>query len=266
MAAALRFSDIPAAIDIPVSGLDTEEAVEVNLEDHLEDPTELCQLLENEKAAKNLWITIALAYAKQQQIDHAIEILNKGLSSLSKSAPKERLSLLGCMAWLDLLKSRHAPRVATEGELASEAKMKDYYLREATSTINEALRINPAFPPLFLTRGVLFLLRASLQASGRAGVSAGEAERIDSLKQAQRCFEDALKSSGGRNMMAIMGRARTQYLLGKYTDALQSYQDVLGKMPSLTDPDPRIGIGCCLWQLGYHDRAKLAWERSLALV
>lgn len=264
--ASMRFSDIPSAIDIPVSGLDTEEAVEVNLEELLDDSTELCQLLENEKASKNLWITIALAYAKQNQVDHAIEILNRGLASLARSVPKERLSLLGCVCWLHLLKSRKAPRVAPEGQLVSEAKTKDHYLREATSTINDALRINPAFPPLFLTRGVLFLLRASLQSSSRSAAATGDSERLESLRQALKCFEEAWKSSGGRNMMAILGRSRTQYLLGRYADALQGYQEVLGKMPTLIDPDPRIGIGSCLWKLGFKDRAKLAWERSLALV
>ncbi|KAK4946254.1 protein required for normal CLN1 and CLN2 G1 cyclin expression [Elasticomyces elasticus] len=260
-----RFSDIPAAIDIPVSGgLDADEAVEVNLEDHLDDPTELCQLLENEKAAKNLWITIALAYAKQAQIDHAVEILGKGLGSLSRSGPKERLSLLTCVAWLNLLKSREAPRVLSEIQQSTDTKTKDTYLREATATINDALRINPAFPPLYLTRGVLFLLRASLLASTKTGPGA-DAERAESLKQASKCFDDALRSSDGRNMMAAMGKARTLYLLKQYGAALQTYQEVLSKMPGLTDPDPRIGIGCCLWQLGFPERAKSAWERSLAL-
>ncbi|EXJ79880.1 hypothetical protein A1O3_08165 [Capronia epimyces CBS 606.96] len=260
---ASRFADIPSAIDIPVSGgLDADEAVEVNLEDHLDDPTELCQLLENEKAAKNLWIVIALAYAKQAQIDHAVEILIKGLGSLSRSGPKERLSLLTCLAWLNLLKSRQAPRVLPESQPSSDAKTKDHYLREATSTINDALRINPAYPPLYLTRGILFLLRASLQSSTKTGA---EAERAESLKQALKCFDDALRASDGRNMMAAMGRARALYLLKQFGPALHTYQEVLSKMPGLTDPDPRIGIGCCLWQLGFQERAKIAWERSLAL-
>lgn len=207
-AVTLRFSDIPSAIDIPVSGLDTEEAVEVNLEDHLEDPSELCQLLENEKAAKNLWLTISLAYAKQQQIDYAITILESGLLSLTKSATsKDKLSLHTCLAWLHLLKSRHAPRVAPESSLISDVSLtKDHYLNEATRTINEAGRINPAFQPLYLTRGILSLLRASLQSSSRTGGSASDAERIDLLRQAQKWFEEALKASGGRNMMALMGR------------------------------------------------------------
>jgi len=261
----LRFSDIPPAVDIPVFGED-DQAVEVNLEELLDDTTELCQVMENEKSAKNLWITIAMAYAKQQQNDHAIDILHKGLLSLARSAPKDKIGLLACLCWLYLLKSRHAPRVPPDGQLVSDAKTKDHFLREATTAINDASRLNPAFPPLYLARGVLSLLRASLQSSSKSGTSAADAERSESLRQALKCFEDAFKSSGGRNMMAILGRARVQYLQGKYADSLQSYQEVLSKMPSLTDPDPRIGIGGCLWQLGFKERAKAAWERSLALV
>jgi len=263
-----RFKDIPPAIDIPVSGIENEEAVEVNLEDLLDDPTELCTLLENEKATKNLWMTISLAYAKQGQIDHSIEILHKGLAALGRGGPKDKLGLLGCLCWLYLLKSRHAPRVASEGQAVAEAKIKDHFLREATSTINDASRINPAFPPLFLTRGVMFLLKSSLSSAPKVGGSAGGeiSERVELLRQALKSFQDASKSSGGRNLMATLGVARSQYLLGRYNEALVGYQEVLMKMPGLIDPDPRIGIGCCLWQLGLREQAKGAWERSLALV
>ncbi|GLA14985.1 hypothetical protein AnigIFM63309_010114 [Aspergillus niger] len=260
----LRFSDIPSAIDIPASTLDSE--VEVSLEILPDDPTELCTLLENEKAAKNFWVTIALAYAKQKQLDHAIDILNKGLASVAHGATKEKLGLLGWVCWLLMLKSRNAPRVAPEGELYTEAKTKDHYLQLATSTLNEASRLNPAFPPLFLARGVLSLLRASLHPPRpvRPG-TVDTSERVESLRQALKCFDESSKAFGGRNVMAILGRARTQYLLGRYAEALEGYQKVLMKMPSLTDPDPRIGIGSCLWQLGFKEQAKVAWERALAL-
>jgi RNA polymerase-associated protein CTR9 len=261
----LRFSDIPSAIDIPASTLDSE--VEVSLEGLPDDPTELCTLLENEKAAKNFWVIIALAYAKQKQIDHAIDILNKGLASVAHGAAKEKLGLLGWVCWLLMLKSRQAPRVASEGELYTEAKTKDYYLQLATSTLNEASRLNPAFPPLFLARGVLSLLRASLHPPRpvRPG-SVDTSERVESLRLALKSFDESSKAFGGRNVMAILGRARAQYLLGRYAEALEGYQKVLMKMPGLTDPDPRIGIGCCLWQLGFKDQAKVAWERALAVV
>ena len=263
----MRFTDIPSAIDIPVSGPDTEEAVEVNLEELLDDTTELCQLLENEKAPKNLWITIALAYAKQGETDQAIEILDRGLQSVARSGPKEKLSLLNCICWLRLLKSRKAPRQLPKqtDEVGTDLKTKDDFLRETTIALNEALKINPSFPPHHLMRGVLHLLRASLMTSTKIGNSVGS-DRDEALKQAQKHFDDAVKSSSGLNLMAILGRARTQYLLGRIQDALTSYQEVLSRMPSLTDPDPRIGIGCCLWRLGFKERAKAAWERSLELV
>ncbi len=264
----MRFSDIPSAIDIPVSGLDAEEAVEVNLEELLDDPTELCTLLEQEGAAKNFWMTIALAYAKQQKVDHAIEILTKGLGSLSRGPPKEKLGLLSLLCWLFLCKSREAPRLKPDDQLESEARTKDFYLQAATGSLNDASRINPSFPPLFLARGVLYLLRASLQPPSKplAPGAADHSERAQTLRDASKCFEDASRVSGGRNMMAVLGRARTQFSLGKYADALDGYQEVLAKMPYLTDPDPRIGIGCCLWQLGFREEARDAWERALEIV
>ncbi|KAJ5910984.1 uncharacterized protein N7473_000287 [Penicillium subrubescens] len=260
----LRFSDIPDAIDIPASSFDSE--VEVSLLDLPEDPTELCTLLENERAAKNFWVIIALAYAKRKQLDHALDILQKGLASVAHGATKEKLGLLGWICWLLMLKSRQAPRVAPEGELYTEAKTKDFYLQQATSILNEASRLNPAYPPLFLARGVLCLLRASLHPprAVRPG-TVDTSDRVESLRQALKCFEESSKAFGGRNIMAILGRARALYMLGRYADAMADYQKVLMQVPNLTDPDPRIGLGCCLWQLGFKDQAKVAWERSLAL-
>lgn len=263
-----RFSDIPSAIDIPVSGADIEEAVEVDLEGLLDDPTELCTLLENENAAKNFWMVISLAYAKQGKMDHAIEILNKGLVSLSRGPQKEKIGLLSLLCWLYLYKSREAPRVVPEGELVSEARTKDYYLQAATGTLNEASRVNPSFPPLFLARGILSLLRASLQPPSKAPAPGAveHSERVETLRQALKCFDDASRVSTGRNMMALMGKARTLFSLGRYTDALDCYQEVLAKMPEMQDPDPRIGIGCCLWQLSHQNEAREAWERALEIV
>ncbi|KAL4917936.1 hypothetical protein BDW62DRAFT_210858 [Aspergillus aurantiobrunneus] len=260
----LRFSDIPSAIDIPASTLDSE--VEVSLEGLPDDPTELCTLLENEKAAKNFWVIIALAYAKQKQIDHAIDILNKGLASVAQGATKEKLGLLGWVCWLYLLKGRQAPRVVSDGGLGTEARTKDFYIQQATGILNEASRLNPSFPPLFLARGVLSLLRASLHPPRPVRPGAVDnSERMESLRQALKQFDESSKAFGGRNIMAILGRARAHYLLGRFAEALEGYQKVLIRMPGLTDPDPRIGIGCCFWQLGFKDQAKVAWERALVL-
>ncbi|KAL8869564.1 MAG: hypothetical protein Q9174_004183, partial [Haloplaca sp. 1 TL-2023] len=262
-----RFSDVPPQLDIPVSGFEIGEAVEVNLEELLDDPTELCTLLEQENAAKFYWMTIALAYAKQGQMDHSIEILNRGLTSLNRGNPKEKLGPLSLMCWLYLWKSRQAPRMVHDGQAVGETRLKDSYLQAATGVLNEASRINPAFPALFLARGVLYLLRASLQlpSKGSAPGVPDTSERVEILKQSIKCFEDALRVSAGKNIMAVLGRAKAYYSLGKYAEALDGYQEVLYRKPNIEDPDPRIGIGCCLWQLGHRDEAHEAWERALEL-
>lgn len=143
---------------------------------------------------------------------------------------------------------------------------KEDYIQRATQQLNEASRISPSYPPLFLARGVLYLLRASLQPpSQNPGSNQISNDRLETLKQAGKCFEDALRASHGKSLLAKLGKARVQYSLGKYAEALKIYQNVLESSPGLTDPDPRIGIGCCFWNLGYKDDAAQAWQRSLDL-
>ncbi|KAF5722471.1 tetratricopeptide repeat 1 [Fusarium mundagurra] len=261
-----RFTDIPSAIDIPVQGDQEDEAVEIDLEDLVDDPTELCTLFENERAAKTYWMTVALAYAKQHKIDHAIEMLQRGGSAIqsNSSNPRDKVSMICCLCWMYLWKSREAPRVAPEGTSVSEAKTKEYYLQLATSSLNDAARLNPSFPPIFLARGVLLLLRASLQAPSKTTGGIGS-EKHELLKTAVKSFDDALRVSQGKNMLALMGKARALFSMHKYPESLTIYQDVLQKMPDLVDPDPRIGIGCCFWQLGFKDDAKMAWERCIEI-
>lgn len=261
-----RFSDIPSAIDIPIPSGEADEAVEINLEDLVDEPADLCTLLENENAAKTYWMTVALAYAKQHKVDHAIEMLQRGGNDIQRNSanPRDRVSMVCCLCWMYLWKSREAPRVAPEGTSVSEAKTKEYYLQLATSSLNDAARLNPSFPPIFLARGVLLLLRASLQAPSKTAGGIGS-EKHELLKTAVKSFDDALRVSQGKNMLALMGKARALFSMHKYPDSLAIYQDVLQKMPDLVDPDPRIGIGCCFWQLGFKDDAKMAWERCLEI-
>ncbi|AEO68973.1 b82226fd-e270-43ea-a5dc-c95e10285ba7 [Thermothielavioides terrestris] len=255
-----RFSDIPSTIDIPMQD---EIEVEIDLQVLPDDPTELCAVFENEHSPRIYWMTVALAYAKQNKVDFAIEMLTRGANVLQANQ-REKLSIITCLCWLYLWKSREAPRVAPEGSLASEAKTKEYYLQLATQSLNDASRINPAFPPLFLARGVLILLRASLQPPSKAP-GAVDSHKAEQLRNALKSFEEAIRVSQGRNMLAVMGKARVLSSLGRYPEALAAYQDVLAKMPDMVDPDPRIGIGCCFWQLGFKDDAKAAWERCLEI-
>jgi RNA polymerase-associated protein CTR9 len=130
------------------------------------------------------------------------------------------------------------------------------------------MHIDASFPPVAMARGVLNTLRASLQPPPQPRVpgSSVQSARVETTIQALKCFDECLRYSDGQNMWALLGKARLQYSLGKYADALESYQEVLSKTPRLIDPDPRIGIGCCFWQLGFKEDAKGAWKRALELV
>lgn len=264
-----RFSNIPDTVDVPVNDQD-DEAVEIDLRELADDPTELCTLFEMENAQRSLWMTVALGYAKLRKPDIAIEMLKRASEVMqgANTNARDKLTIVTALCWMYLWKSRDAPRVAPDGSLVSEAKTKEFYLQLTTSALNEALHLNPTYPPLFLARGVLYLLRASLQAPSKAagsGPGAIDPERAELLRSALKSFDDAIRVSQGRNMLAVMGKSRALFSLGKYAEALAGYQDVLAKMPDLVDPDPRIGIGCCFWQLGFKDDAKGAWERCLEI-
>lgn len=259
-----RFSDIPNALDVPVHGEDGDEAVNLDLTNLEEDTNELCDLLENENVARTYWVTIAMAYAKQNRVSTAIDILQNALRSLQKGGNSEdRLSVLACLCWMYLWKCRRAPRTKPT-QPTGDDRTKEHWLQVATSTLNDALRINPSYPPLHLARGALCLLKSSLSTS-RTGAGSLESERAETLKQAAKCFDEAYRASQGKNVLAMLGKAKVHFTLGKYAESLALYQQSLERRPDLLDPDPRIGIGCCLWQLGHKEQAKAAWQRSLDL-
>ncbi|KAI9823801.1 MAG: hypothetical protein M1826_007622 [Phylliscum demangeonii] len=262
-----RFADIPSAIDIGVGGVGSEEAVEVDLQGLPQDPTELCHLLANEGAARSDWLVVALAYAKGRQLDQAIEVITKALPTISPDATQDKLWMMSCLSWLHLQKAGEAPRVVPEGALASEVKTKDHYLKAATTVLNDASRLDASFHPIFLARGVLHLLRASLTppSYSRIVYVQQQSERVKMFRLAIGYFDDALKASNRQNAFALLGKAKALYSIGQYSEALEAYQHVVSRNPGLIDPDPRVGVGCCLWHLGFKDEASQAWERALEL-
>ncbi|KAK4056635.1 protein required for normal CLN1 and CLN2 G1 cyclin expression [Microbotryomycetes sp. JL221] len=84
--------------------------------------------------------------------------------------------------------------------------------------------------------------------------------RID---EATKLFDDILRDEP-THLYALTGRARI--LAGKrsFRPALKAFQHILTLSPKFL-PDPRIGIGYCLWMLGDRNRARKAWERSIAV-
>ncbi|KAL9093171.1 MAG: hypothetical protein Q9159_000348 [Coniocarpon cinnabarinum] len=257
-----RFSTVPPQLEVPIYNGEPGEAVDLDLEELMDDPTELCTLLGNEQVDKSFWITTAMAYAKQSRLEEAVDILNQAIQALSSGKAQDRLQLHNCLCWVQLMRSRKAPRIKP---VDSQVEDKDHFLRAAVSALNDASRIQPSFAPLQLARGVYSLLRA--------GVEQSPATKQQSLDQAQTSFDDCLRSSGGRNMTALMGKARVMFAKRRYEESHRLYQQVLTRAPELVEPDPRIGLGCCLWQISHlgdsgedenlKEHAHLAWQRAL---
>lgn len=136
-----------------------------------------------------------------------------------------------------------------------DIRTKSDFLKLATEVINESSKLDPQSPVGMLARGIYNMIT----------LSAPSADRNSQLDEAFRIFDRVMTQAGKRgNMLALMGKARIQYAKRRYEQALAMYQQVLQKRPDM-DPDPRIGIGMCFWQLGFKDDAKQAWERALEL-
>lgn len=89
-------------------------------------------------------------------------------------------------------------------------------------------------------------------------------EKNHHLDNATKIFDDAIRGSRATNMLATLGKARVLYARKRYDKSLECYQEVLMKRPDM-DPDPRLGIGLCFWNLGHKEDAAGAWERALEL-
>lgn len=119
---------------------------------------------------------------------------------------------------------------------------KEHYWNQAQDSLQQAERIAPDHPVILDCKGALLLAR------GR-------------LDQANAVF-DTILANEPTNLIALSGRGRCLYAKRAYRPALKAYQAVLTHAPGFL-PDPRIGIGMCLYSLGDRERAKKAWERSI---
>ena len=223
-------------IELPLSGAD-DQTLEIDLAVLSEDPTELCEILDNESAIPTYWITIAVEYVKQNYFDQAVDILERGLQSPAVVASRSER-----MPFYSLLASIHLRR-ARESVAASREK----HMVTAVQSLNEAQRIDPSAPINMINRAIWASLKDVTQSATVA-----------------KAFEDTLHTDPA-NLYAMFGRARLAYQKRNYRGALTTYQQIMAHRPDLLTPDPRIGIGLCFWQLKMKDDARLAWDRALEL-
>ena len=127
----------------------------------------------------------------------------------------------------------------------AKEKVKEVYHQHAAQYLNQGDAIarenDQQNINAFLTRGIHQLSRTALD---------------DALAS----FEVVLAEKKN-NVVALLGKARILYARKQYPQALRLFQQVLSLAPN-TKPDPRVGIGLCLWALEQKEKAKKCWERS----
>lgn len=214
-------------LDIPLSN---GQIVSINLVHELpEDSNELIGLLENENCPKKYWISIAQAYAQSNQLDEALQVINKALS-LSQFSDEDKTSLHSFLGWLYL-------------KYVSQGINKQENLINASNEINRSSNYDSTDISSFLSKAMLYLHK-------------------DQADQALVIFDRLLKIDSN-SCFAILGKAHIVLNKTKnYSNALKLYQQVLLLNP-LMKPDPRIGIGLCFWFLKDEKMALKAWNRAL---
>ncbi|KAK8870014.1 hypothetical protein IAR55_000584 [Kwoniella newhampshirensis] len=206
------------------------------------------------------WTLIASEHWKQSRWSRADELLHRGISFFAGGPGRHPdsvalVNLHAMLAHLHLHLARSAPKIilptAKYDKIAPSTRTKDHHHKEAAANLNaatEALRHSGAGQedePVSLAMGrVIHYL-----ATGQPGLAHPLVER---LLQRQ-----------PTNLIALTAQARLQFARRSHEQALQTYQQLLSLSPDM-HPDPRIGLGLCLWQLGDRAKARAAWERALS--
>ncbi|KAL8290248.1 hypothetical protein RQP46_003187 [Phenoliferia psychrophenolica] len=124
--------------------------------------------------------------------------------------------------------------------------LKDHYFKQAEKRILDAEMVQGGHkdPRVLDAKAALAFARGKYEEAGKA-------------------FDHILQSEPN-HLSARMGRARIEFSKRQFRVALTNYRHVLELAPTFL-PDPRIGIGLCFWNMNDRERAKKAWERSIAV-
>ncbi|KAH7907720.1 hypothetical protein BJ138DRAFT_1116454 [Hygrophoropsis aurantiaca] len=235
------------SIDIELGG---QEVITIDLDNLDPNPDDVLDLLKEGQCRVSVWTKLAGEYWRRGYLQAAERIAQAAIESLhANGATASSPPVYALLANIQLAHAQKAPKVvlsdAREDKLAGERAKEDYY-KEAAAFLNSGERaaegVGVGGTLGFLTRGIQQL--------------------------ATRSMDDALRSFDGvllekpTNLIALLGKARILYARRSYPQALKLFQTVLSLNPACV-PDPRIGIGLCLWAMDHKAKAKAAWERSL---
>ncbi|KAH9932433.1 RNA polymerase II-associated protein [Fomitopsis serialis] len=233
--------------------LGQHEVITIELDKLDPDPSDLVELLTEGQCKVSIWTRLAVEYWRQGNLSAAEQIAQAGKKSLhANGAQASSAPLFSLLANIQMARAGSAPKLilydAREDNMRTE-KPREEYFRDAAQIFNQGERIATESGKLGSTLSML--TRGVMQMGTRA------------LDDALRSFNSVLSQDPqGNNIIALLGKAKILYAQREHSQALKIFQTVLRLSPNC-QPDPRIGIGLCLWAMDYKAKAKAAWQRSL---
>ncbi|KAJ7646672.1 RNA polymerase II-associated protein [Roridomyces roridus] len=233
-------------IDIELGG---QEIITIDL-DTLDTVDELLDLLSDPqcKAKAWVWTVVATEFWRRGSLEAAEKVATAAIPVFTAQENTTALGpIYSLLANIKIAHASKAPKVILNDarqDIMRDTLTKGDYYKEAATFLNSGASVGYNEHLAFLTRGIHQL--------------------------ATRAMADAMASFNGvleekpTNLIALMGKGRIQYAQRNYTEALKTFRRVLELNPRCL-PDPRIGIGLCLWALGHREKAKAAWQRSLVV-
>ncbi|KAJ8515561.1 hypothetical protein ONZ45_g7046 [Pleurotus djamor] len=241
------------SVDIELGG---QEVITIDLDNLDPNPEDVLELLEEGRGRIWVWTKLAAEYWRRGYLDAAERIANAVVDKFQATGANASLPpIYMLLANIQIARARDAPKIilpdARQDNLTKERR-KEELNNEAAQLINKAEKFREENPEdAASTNTLLFLTRGVHQLATR------------SIDDALRSFESVLTQQP-RNLVALLGKARILYARRQYSAALKIFQNVLQLNPKCK-PDPRIGIGLCLWAMDFKSKAKAAWQRSLEL-
>ncbi|KII92703.1 hypothetical protein PLICRDRAFT_51061 [Plicaturopsis crispa FD-325 SS-3] len=238
------------SFDVELTG---QEVITIDLDNLDRNPSDVIDVLKDGRCKVWVWTKLAAEYWRKGWLEAAENIAKAAIESFK--ADESIMSLppvYSLLANIQIAHARQAPKIILSDareDILTGSKTKEEYIREAAQHLNSSDKAAADTGTVYGDQQLSFLTRGIQQMATR------------SMDDALRTFEGVLLEKP-TNLVALLGKARILYAKRQYPQALKIFQDVLRYRPNCL-PDPRIGIGLCLWSMDHKAKAKAAWQRSM---
>lgn len=276
-----------------------DEVVELSLDDLPSEIEDYVQVLREERCPASFWLKLASECGARKRLQDCEAVLLSAIQTLTERPPpdmhhyrsqqaiaEEIAPFHAMLATLQLSKARQLPKMiirdAKYQNLASNQpgiQPKDQWISAAAAHSNAIIFPPPPTKGSDPSRQAVSL--RSNMSLGRAIYLLAAGKTDDALK-----MFDVVLQRQNRNPIALLGKACCLLRKRTYVASLKLYQEVLAISIAQTasaagesavgpdgelvesqahkwlGPDPRIGIGLCLYGMGRINEAQRAWTRA----